>query len=179
MLKRVALLVILLAATSTSVHADFDAEVSKSPDFASGISTVAIVTVACHESVDCAQVEDRVAEDLGDRQLGLRVVPPRAMRQALFARGSTSMTEDVRGQVLDEVGADAVLEISIPFANRGDGFAGHRRSEVRVEIRLVTRSGELRLSGRGSGRPKNVVSGTERVAGTVLEKIFDRAFGSR
>jgi hypothetical protein len=64
----------------------------------------------------------------------------------------------------------------VPFANRGDGFGGHRRSEVRVEVRLVSRDGALRMSGRGTGRPKNVVSGTERVAGTVIEKILGRAF---
>jgi hypothetical protein len=35
------------------------------------------------------------------------------------------------------------------------------------------------MSGRGTGRPKNVVSGTERVAGTVIEKILLEAFGRR
>lgn len=177
MLARRVLLTLLLTLTGTSLHADFDAEVTKAPGFDSGIGAVALVTVSCHESVDCAEVEDRAAADLGTRGLRFRVIPPDSVRRALFERGSTSMTDDVRQAVLDEVGADAVLEISIPFGNRGDGFGGRRRSEVRVEVRLVTRGGELRLSGRGSGRPKNVVSGTERVAGNVLERIFDEAFG--
>ena len=34
------------------------------------------------------------------------------------------------------------------------------------------------MSGRGSGRPKNVVSGIERVVATVIEKILLKAFGT-
>ena len=42
---------------------------------------------------------------------------------------------------------------------------------------LVGHDGRLLMQGRGSGRPKNVVSGTERITSTVIEKILVKAFG--
>ena len=110
---------------------------------------------------------------------GFEVIAPSAVRDELFARGATSLSAELRPAVLEKLAADAVLEIRVPFANRGDGFGGRRRSEARVEIRLVTLDGTLRMSGRGTGRPKNVVSGTERVASTVIEHVLAKAFPGR
>jgi hypothetical protein len=33
------------------------------------------------------------------------------------------------------------------------------------------------MHGTGTGRPRNVVTSPERVAGNVVEKILERAFG--
>ena len=169
----------LLAALVTAGRADFDAEVTAPKGFAAGLTRVAVIAVQCHEAVDCHQVEDAAAEELNTLRPGFEVVPTSAMREELFARGATEMTPELRGSVLEKLGADGVLEIRVPFASRGDGFGGRRRSEARVELRLVGPDGTLRMSGRGSGRPKNVVSGTERVASTVIEHILAKAFPGR
>jgi len=166
----------LLTLGVTDVQADFDAEVTAPAGFADDLTRVAVIAVSCHESVDCNQVEDSAAAALVDRGVAFRVVPPSRVREETFSRGVDTLSGELRAEVFDELGVDGVLEIRVPFADRGDGFGGRRRSEVRVEVRLVTRDGTLRMSGRGSGRPKNVVSGTERVAGTVLEKILRKAF---
>ena len=160
-------------------RADFDVDVNAPRDFAAGLARVAVVAVDCHDAVDCNEVEDAAAEELTNVAPGFAVVPPQAIRDELFARGATSLSAELRPAVLEKVGADAVFEVRVPFANRGDGFGGRRRSEVRVEVRLVGLDGTLRMSGRGTGRPKNVVSGTERVAATVIEKILARAFPGR
>ncbi|HET9767634.1 MAG TPA: hypothetical protein VFS60_12345 [Thermoanaerobaculia bacterium] len=167
----------LLALVSAAAHADFNVEVTAKPDFAAGLARVAVIAVVCHESIDCSEVEDRAAEELAERKPGFEVVAPSDVRKEVFDRGAAALTDELRPAVLDKLNADGVLEIRIPFANRGDGFGGSRRSEVRVEVRLVNRKGEVRMTARGSGRPKNVVSGTERVAGTVIEKILLEAFG--
>ncbi len=166
------LLALLLLLAAGPAAADFDAEVTTLPGFAEKLTRVAVIAVACHESVDCGQ-----AEELTNLAPGFAVVLPAAVRAEVFARGATILTDELRPAVLEALAVDGVLELRVPFANRGDGFGGRRRSEVRVEVRLVTTGGELRLSARGTGRPKNVVSGTERVAGTVIEKILAKAFG--
>jgi hypothetical protein len=179
MCRAVVAAVLLSLALGGAARADFDVQVTALPGFAAGLTRVAVLAVACHDSVDCGQVEDAAAEELTNRKPAFAVVPPSDLREKLFARGSTTLTDELRQSILDELGVDGVLEIEVPFASRGDGFGGSRRSEVRVEVRLLTRAGELRMTGRGTGRPKNVVSGTERVAGTVVEKILLEAFGRR
>jgi hypothetical protein len=178
-MRRSLLTAALLALAVGTARADFNVEVTAPPGFADGLTRVVVIAVACHESVDCAQVEDTVAEELANNKPPFKIVPPGELRKELFARGATAWSEDLRPAVLEKLQADGVFEIRVPFANRGDGFGGRRRSEVRVEVRLVTRDGALRLSGRGSGRPQNVVSGTERVAGTVIEKILEKVFSGR
>ena len=173
------LLAALLCVTASAARADFDAEVTAPTNFTAGLKRVAVVAIDCHEAVDCNQVEDAVAEELTNLRPGFEVVAPSAVREELFARGVTSLSAELRSPVLETLAADAVLEIRVPFASRGDGFGGSRRSEARVEVRLVTADGTLRMSGRGSGRPKNVVSGTERVASTVVEHVLAKAFPGR
>ena len=177
-MKRTLLALALFLGASAS-RADFNAEVTAQPGFADGLTRVAVVAVSCHESLDCAQVEDAAAEELTNRRPPFAVVSPAEVREQLFASGASELTEEARATALDALGADGVLEIRVPFANRGDGFGGTRRSEARVEVRLVARDGRLLMSGRGTGRPKNVVSGSERVAATVIEKILVKAFSGR
>ena len=176
--RRTLLVVALVWLAAARAQADFDAEVTAPRGFADPFSRVVVVAIDCHAAVDCQQVEDAAAEELASLRPGFEVVSPQVVRDELFARGATSLAPELRPAVLEKIGADGVLEIRVPFANRGDGFAGKRRSEVRVELRLVTPDGALRMSGRGSGRPKNVVSGTERVAATVIEKILAKAFAA-
>ena len=178
-MRRLLTVAALVGLSATAARADFDAEVTAPKDFAAGLTRVAVIAVECHDAVDCHQVEDAAAEELTNVNPGFAVVPTSAIRDELFARGATSLTPELRAPILEKLGADAVFEIRVPFANRGDGFGGRRRSEARVEVRLVTPEGALRMSGRGSGRPKNVVSGTERVASTVIEHILAKAFPAR
>lgn len=184
-MRRSALLSALVAAVLAAlllaprVRADFDVRVTAPEGFADGLTRVLVLAVECDESVDCGQVEERTVTELRRLHPGFEVVAPERLRRALFALGRTAYAEDVRGRLIEELEVDGILEVRIPFGNRGDGFGGRRRSEARVELRLVSPDGTLRMSGDGTGRPKNVVSGTERVAGTVIEKILAEAFGKR
>ena len=70
-----------------------------------------------------------------------------------------------------------MVELEIPFAERGDGFGGTRRSSIRVDIALVSEDGRILMTATGTRRPKNVVSGPERVVGKTLDEFVDRVFG--
>lgn len=178
-MRRTSALVFVLFFAAIAGRADFNADAIAAPDFPAGLRRVAVIAVNCHESIDCGEVEDAVAADLVERKPGFAVVAPNAVRTELFARGVTELTDELRPAILEKLQADGVLEINVPYASRGDGFGGRRRSEVRVELRLAGTDGRLHLSGRGSGRPKNVVSGTERVAGTIIGQILDKVLPRR
>ena len=64
----------------------------------------------------------------------------------------------------------------MPFAKKGSGWGGNEKSQVTVEMTLVRPTGAILLHGVGNGRPLNVVSSPERVAGNVIEKLFEEAF---
>jgi hypothetical protein len=179
MRRTLALLLTCCALGALPAAADFDVDVTAPPGFADGLTRVVVLAVECHESVDCGQVEDRIAEELGNVKAPFEVVEPKKVREELFALGHADYDEAVRAALLEKLGVDGVLELRVPFANRGDGPGGRRRSEVQLSLRLVTVDGALRLNARGSGRPLNVVSGTERVAGTVVEHILAEAFPRR
>lgn len=157
------------ARTNLSIHqpSGFDA---------TEIQRVAIVVSDCHEVVDCHEVTRQAAEAFRLRS-DLSVVLPNRTRDFLFENGSTAYDAELRGALFEEFGLDALVELEIPFAERGDGFGGTRRSSLRVDVTLVSEDGRILMSATGTRRPKNVVSGPERVLGKILEEFVDRVFG--
>ncbi|MEM9554590.1 MAG: hypothetical protein AAGC60_10045 [Acidobacteriota bacterium] len=160
--------------------AKFSATVTKAKAYdPSAIAKVAVITTECHEVVDCGRLERRIVIEAQEMPVSFTVVPEEEVREFLFAEGHLSFTPELRGVIAEAFGIDAFLELRVPFAERGDGFAGNRRSSVKIELLLTKVDGAILLHGVGTGRPLNVVSSPERVAGNVVEEIFMQAFESR
>jgi hypothetical protein len=91
---------LLLFVAIVPARADFDVDVTTLPNFTTGLTRVAVIAVECHESVDCAQVEDATAQELSERKPSFEVLPPSQLRAELFARGATVLTNELRPSVL-------------------------------------------------------------------------------
>jgi hypothetical protein len=50
------LLAAALVLAAVPARADFDVDVTTASNFTHGLTRVVVIAVACHESVDCAQV---------------------------------------------------------------------------------------------------------------------------
>jgi|GEM_PF-6620305 len=169
---------VVLLALALPAQAKFNATVTKAPGFdPASISKVLVVTRECHEVVDCSEIERQIVGAVVELGAPFSTVPEVAVRQHLFAQGMIEYDPEMRQELAEEFGADAVIELVVPFAERGDGFGGKRRSSVKVEIFMLRPDGAILLHGTGTGRPKNVVSGPERVSGNIVEKILKDAFG--
>lgn len=158
--------------------AAFRATVTKAEGFnTKSLERVAMVTAECDEVVDCANLERRAREQASELSLPFTVVPEQEIREFLFARGESAYRPDLRPALAEAFQLSAVLEIKVPFSERGDGFGGRRRSSVRIDVELLSPEGRILLRGTGTGRPLNVVSSPERVAANVLKEILKEAFG--
>lgn len=167
----------LVMLPTTTLLAAFRTTVTKSEDFEQAvISRVATVTLECDRTVDCAAIERKVNNEARKLKLPFQLVIERLVRQALFSQGHTEYTPEVRASLAAELEVDALIELKIPFAERGEGFGGRRGSQVTVELFLVRPNGEILLHAVGTGRPKNVVTAPERVAGNLVERILKKAF---
>ncbi len=93
-MRRLVLTAALFLLAAQAVRADFNAEVTTVPGFTDGLKRVAVIAVACHESVDCTQVEDAAAEELANLKPPFEIVPPGELRNELFARGATTLSEE-------------------------------------------------------------------------------------
>lgn len=144
---------------------------------AEGIVKVALVSVECAPQLDCPSVLERVTATIrAELKLALKIAHGPSVREALFKLGATDYTESHREDLAKALSLDAILEIRIPFAERGDGYGGRQGSESKVELRLVKPSGEILMSGTGFGRPMNVVTSPERVADRTIKLILEKAF---
>jgi hypothetical protein len=174
---RTALLALLCVALAAPAAADFRTTVTKAEGFTpASIRRVAVVTVECHEVTDCARIEQKVFLEFQGSALGLEVIPEQRIREYLFAHGHTAYDPSLRQALAAEFDLDALAELRIPFAEKGDGFGGHRRSQVKVELALVDPGGKILVHGVGTGRPLNVVTSPERVAGNVVEELVEKIF---
>lgn len=162
----------LLAATKVTVTAP--------SGFADGITRIALVTPACAPQLDCPDVVRRVTATLkAELKLKLEIVADSRVREELFKMGATEFSAEHREALAKALDLDALLEIDIPFAERGDGYGGRQGSETKVAVRLVRPTGEILMSGSGFGRPVNVVTSPERVADRTVKEILAKAFARR
>lgn len=143
------------------------------------LERVAFVTVDCADTMDCTGVERKALLESQKMQAPFVVVPEQQVRAALFERGHTSYTQDLREELAEALELDAVFEIAVPFGEKGSGPFRHsaaaKNSQATVEMTLFTPDGKILLHGVGTGRPKNVVTSPERVAGNVVERILKEA----
>jgi hypothetical protein len=168
---------VLLLATAPPAEAAFRATVTKAEGFSvASLKRIAIITVECDEVVDCANLEQRAREQASELGLPFTVVPEQQIREFLFDRGEAVYRPELRQALVEKFELSAVLEIKVPFSERGDGFGGKRRSSVRIDVELLSPEGKILLRGTGTGRPLNVVTSPERVAANVLKEILREAF---
>ena len=173
--KHVFVALVLLGAGT--LEASTKVTVTAPEGFADGIVRVALVAAECAPELDCPSVLARLASTMkGELKLPLKIVDDGAVRTALFKKGATDYSESHRAELAEALSLDAIFEIRIPFAERGDGWGGRQGSESKVELRLVKPSGEILMSGTGFGRPVNVVTSPERVADRTLKEILEKAF---
>ena len=169
-------LILLMLFAASPLAAGFKTTVTAAKNFMDGVDRIAVVTTECDEVVGCSKIEEKAQAEITRLGVGFTVVPEHQVREYLFSRGLTRYSPELRGELAVEFELDAILELKIPFAVKGDGFAGRRSSEATVEMMLVRPGGEILLHGVGTGRPNNVVTSPERVAGNVVEKLFEKAF---
>ena len=165
---------LVLASAATGL-AGFNVNVTKAPGFDSAaISKIVVVLAECHESLDCKRLEREVAGELTRAKPSLKVIVGDAVYSQLLGLGKESYSVDLRAQLAAAVGADALLELSAPYAT--PGMATRKRSEVKLSLRLVRPTGEILFVGDGTGRPANTLSSPEKAAGEVAERIFEEIF---
>ncbi len=167
----------LMAVVASPATAKFKTTVTKSEDFERAeLSRVAVVTVECYKTVDCSEIERKIYAEALKLKVRFQLIPEKTVRDALFSQGHTEYNSELRQVLVRELDLDGLIELKIPFAEKGDGYGGIKGSEVKVELLLIRPSGEILMHGVGTGRPKNVVTSPERVAGNLVEKILKEAF---
>ena len=167
----------LMIVVAPLTMAAFKTTVTKSEDFEQAeLSRVAVVTVECDRTVDCSAVERKIYTEVQRLKVRFQLVPESTVRGTLFSHGHTEYSSDLRSTVASELDLDGLIELKIPFAERGDGYGGRRGSQVKAELLLIRPSGKILMHAVGTGRPKNVVTSPERVAGNLVEKILREAF---
>lgn len=161
-----------------TAEAAFRVNVTRQPGFnPRNLSRLAVITTECHPVVDCTAIQQRVVEEISRVAPGLKLVRESDVRQFLFEAGHTAYDPEMRDALFEKFELSALIELVVPFAEKGDGFGGHRRSQVKVELQIRDREGKILVHGVGTGRPANVVSSPERVAGNVVEEIVRKLYG--
>lgn len=176
-MSRTALFLALALTVPSSVLAGFKTTVTKSDNFEGAeLTRVAVVTVECYMTVDCSGVERKVYAEAFKMKLGFEIIPESKVREALLALGHTEYSSDLKETLAAQLGLDGLIELKIPFAEKGDGYGGQKGSKVKVELLLVRPDGEILIHSVGTGRPKNVVTSPERVAGNLVERMLKEVF---
>lgn len=173
----VALSLVLVAATPAL--AGFQETITKGEGFPADpaeLGRIAIFVTECDPALDCSRLVAFAVQETADSDVGVTVVPEATVRQALFAAGKTAYDPEMREALMEELELGGVLEIHVPHAERSDGFGGRTKSQVKVEMVLLGPDGSVLMHAVGMGRPLNVVSSPERVAGTVIENILRKAW---
>lgn len=180
-LKRILVAVGLFAGSllwaTAPAEAAFRVTVTKGEGFSKdAVSRVAVVTHGCTEVVDCSNIERRTISELAGLKLPFEIVPEVVVRRLYFDHGIEEYTAETRAFLIEELKLDGLIELSIPFAQRGAGFGGRHRSESRVEAELLHPDGTILFRGIGTGRPKNVVSSPEKVTANLVKRIFKEVY---
>lgn len=142
--------------------------------FPSGLNKVAIVTVDCHEMLNCREIERRLGLDLRALVPGFWVATDNDVHEALFNLGEASYDESIRSELCESLGADAVIELEVPYGEKG--VYGQNTTKSKVFVKIVSRDGQILLTGEGSGRG-STVSTPEGVATKTARKLLKEALG--
>jgi hypothetical protein len=171
--------VALALVAATPALAGFQETITKGEGFPADpreLGRIAIFVTECDPALDCSRLVAFAIQETADSDVGITVVPETSVRQALFSAGKTAYEPEMREALMEELELGGVLEIHVPHAERSDGFGGRTKSQVKVEMVLLGPDGSVLMHAVGTGRPLNVMSSPERVAGTVIENILREAW---
>src|SRR5262245_3270401 len=102
MKKTVTLLTVLALASIAPCFAGYKIDVTTKPGFSEGLSKVVIVTVVCHERLDCRDIERKIGTKIPSIASKLLVVPVDQVGQALLELGKTKYDPSLREQLLSK-----------------------------------------------------------------------------
>ena len=84
---------------------------------------------------------------------------------------------ELRAQVTEHFGLQAIAEVRIVDARRSEGLGSSTRSVVNLDLTIYAADGGVLVHASGTGKPKNVVSGPEKVGARIVGRILEKAFG--
>jgi hypothetical protein len=164
---------LVLASLAAPSFSAFTAEATTRPGL-SNVKKALLVTLACHEVFNCADVERRVFSDLVRLKVPFTLVSPELVRGRLLDLGVEAYSADLRAKLAEEFGGDAFIELELVHGQARS--LGRRGSDVTVKMRIVLVTGEIVMLGEGTGRAINTVSSPESIAQETYERIIKRAF---
>ena len=144
----------------------------------STIAHVAVVVTSCSGSVNCDAVTQSVAKALLGKW---STVPTQSVSQALMKLGAAEYSEGIRAALTTALSTEdkpvqAIVEVSVPFTEAGGGWGTDRRTEVVLKIVVRLPGGAILMTANARRRPKNVVTGPERVLGKLAGQVFAEVF---
>ena len=176
-MRNLGLILAALLLLAAPASAAFKTTVTKTDAFKSAnVKKVVFVTLECDDTIDCYAIQRKAASEARKMKTGFVIADEGKVREMLLSKGHTAYTTELREWLATELGVDALFEINVPFGTKGDGWFGQRGSRAKVEMNLVQPDGAILIHAVGTGRPLNVVTGPERVAGNIIEKILKKAF---
>lgn len=173
-LVRLLIVTALLLTFPSISDAAYKVNFTAAEGFPSGLNKVAIVTVDCHEMLNCREIERRLSLDLRALVPGFRVATAKDVHEALFDLGEASYDESIRSELCESMDADAVIELKVPYGEKG--IYGQNTTKSKVFVKIVSKDGEILLTGEGSGRG-TTVSTPEGVATKTARKLLKKALG--
>lgn len=173
----IATLAALCLIVPPSLEARTRVTMSKAEGFVtSELERVAVVTTECSDVVDCAVIERKVFSEARQMRVEFTIIPGSVVKDFLLKQGRTQYAPELREALAVEFELDGIFELKVPHAEAGDGPWGRRGSKAKVEMLLVRPSGEILIHATGTGRPMNVVTSPETVAGNIVEEMLERVF---
>lgn len=170
-------------AMSGPAFAGYKASVNALPNFAEGITRIAIVTEQCHPAVDCTAVESRIFSALRQmEEVPWTVLYPALVGQQLFELGYSEFNRESTAEIAQALEVDALLVVSVPDADRETKTGwGTEYSEGTIELTLIPGTAERRVlfHGRATGRARLATSSREGVLGKAAEAILNHPVVSR
>ena len=164
--------------------AGFQIDVTTADGWTEGLDRIAIVTEECADSMNCRDVEERLAlqvqnawrkhAKIAPGERGIQIVRPAEITEALMKAGLTEYDPDLQDELIRELDVNALMVIKVPSGRKGQSGFTARGSEAKVDLH-ITNGDSLLLVGSGSGRARNTLTSPEKVAATIGEKIFEKA----
>lgn len=173
------LLAILMTLLAVSVQAAFQETLTASErwkDVKPTVDRLLVVAADCHDVMDCTNFEQRIHERVAEDGPKIRLVAETEWREFLFGLGKTSYSPELRAQAMEHFGLEAIAEVKIVDARRSEGFGSSTRSVVNLELTIFAADGGVLVHASGTGKPKNVVSGPEKVGARIVGRILEKAF---
>lgn len=173
-----------LALTATTLTVDAQ------PGYTAGVRVVGVAPVDCTPKLDCTEIEEKIAEALRDKT-GWRVIGAEEVEEEMDPWGDRQLLPGNVAALAQDLGADAILTISLLPAGSAKGFeprwsplnpkslSFHKSlvgDKEAVQMHLLSgETGEVLLEGTAVG--KSVAGKSTRRTVRELIALIAKAFG--